>query len=143
MPAPSFRVTWKGLPQLQKLLRSRSEEILPAAEAALYREAEETITAAKLVTPVDEGVLRSSGHVQLPRAEGERSVIEFGFGGPAGTGNQGASNEKDVGYAVYVHEDLTANHPVGQAKFLEAPLLARRAGLAARIADRVAARLRR
>jgi len=24
-------------------------------------------------------------------------------------------------YAVYVHEDLTANHPVGQAKFLEEP----------------------
>ncbi len=24
-------------------------------------------------------------------------------------------------YALYVHEDLTANHPVGQAKFLEEP----------------------
>lgn len=24
-------------------------------------------------------------------------------------------------YAVYVHEDLEANHPVGQAKFLEYP----------------------
>lgn len=27
----------------------------------------------------------------------------------------------DTDYALYVHEDLTKNHPVGQAKFLEEP----------------------
>jgi uncharacterized membrane protein YdfJ with MMPL/SSD domain len=26
-----------------------------------------------------------------------------------------------TGYAIYVHENLTAHHPVGQAKFLEEP----------------------
>lgn len=27
----------------------------------------------------------------------------------------------DTPYAIFVHEDLTKHHPVGQAKFLEAP----------------------
>lgn len=30
-------------------------------------------------------------------------------------------------YAIYVHEDLNARHPVGQAKFLEHPFRANRA----------------
>ena len=68
------------------------------------------MTKAKKITPVDEGVLRSSGHVQLPVQRGSSVEVELGFGGPAGSGE---GQLKDVGYAVYVHEDLTAYHPVG------------------------------
>ena len=48
--------------------------------------------------------------------------MELGFGGPAGKGNQrGTSNKIDVGYALIVHENLTASHNVGRAKYLEIP----------------------
>lgn len=33
-------------------------------------------------------------------------------------------------YALFVHEDLTARHPIGQAKFLEQPARTMRADLA-------------
>src|SRR3990167_2541856 len=73
-----------------------------------YRWAEAVMTKAKLLTPVDTGALRSSGHVQ---DQSSASVVRIvlGFGGPS------------AGYAVYVHENLHAHHPVGQAKFLETP----------------------
>ena len=49
----------------------------------------------------------------------------MGFGGPA------------AGYAIYVHEDLGAFHPVGDAKFMESVLNESRPFLAKRIAARV------
>ena len=54
-------------------------------------------------TPVDEGNLRASHYVSSNRSERE-PVVEVGC-----TAN----------YAVYVHENLTARHTVGEAKFLE------------------------
>lgn len=144
MAGPSFKVEFRGLPALVKRLDAQRRNIGPAVASALYREAEETITDAKRITPVDEGVLRSSGHVQLPVQDGDRIVVQMGFGGPAGSGNHaGDTNQKDVGYAVYVHEDLDAHHPVGQAKFLEQPLGERRGGFADRVARRVEDRLSR
>jgi len=61
------------------------------------------LTLAKQYTPVDTGRLRSSGRVDEV-AIGMKLVIVLGF---------------HTDYAVYVHENLDANHPVGQAKFLE------------------------
>ncbi len=85
-----------------------------------YAQCELTMTAAKKDTPVDTGALRASGHVQPPIFDGNTIVIAMGFGGVAGAGNLGkATNEEDVGYAVWVHEDLNAQHKVGKAKFLE------------------------
>jgi hypothetical protein len=79
---------------------------------------EETMTLAKELTPVDTGALRASGVVL--HAEPDRLELTLGFGGPAGYGNHGGeSNARDVGYALFVHENLAAHHPVGIAKFLE------------------------
>jgi len=77
-----------------------------AREAALYEEAEEIMAEAKALTPVDTGALRASGFVSPPSG----GSVELGFGGPA------------TPYAIIVHEDLSAFHPVGQAKYLEQPL---------------------
>lgn len=141
MAGSSFRVKFDGLEELIKKLDKRPEDILRGAKGALYVEAEQTITDAKKLTPVDEGVLRASGHVQLPRGTPGGFEIELGFGGPAGTGNIGTTNPEDVGYAVHVHEDLTAFHTVGQAKYLEVPLNQRKSGFAERIAKRIKDRL--
>ena len=100
----------EGLEELDALLEQLSDPE-PMVSAALFAEAEEIMGEAKLLTPVETGALRSSGHVQLPERNGTSISVEFGFGGPA------------IPYALRQHEDMTLHHPVGQAKFLEIPLV--------------------
>lgn len=141
MARPSFSVRWDGFKRFADRLTGRAEKIAQATEAALFIEGNETITEAKRLTPVDEGVLRASGHVQLPERDGGRISVTIGFGGPAGAGNQGETNPEAVGYAVYVHEDLTARHTVGQAKYLEFPFNKRKPGFRKRLIRRINNRL--
>jgi hypothetical protein len=110
------------LRNIDQIIRTQPTKIA----AALHEEAEELMTEAKRRTPVDTGALRSSGHVQTPDIDRDSVSVTMAFGGPAAP------------YAVYVHEDLTANHPVGQAKFLESVLTEAAPNLPARIARRVA-----
>lgn len=136
--ATKMKVEFKGLREYLRGLRARPDRIKQATKAALYQEAEELMTAAKRLTPVDEGNLRASGHVQLPVESATGVSVTLGFGGPAGAGNVGGeANTADVGYAVYVHEDLTARHPVGQAKYLEQPLTERREDFSERLAAKI------
>ncbi len=76
---------------------------------ALYQRANLIMTEAKRLTPVDTGALRASGHVDEPSVKGAEISVALGFNTP---------------YAIPVHENLTARHPVGQAKYLEEPMLA-------------------
>jgi len=64
---------------------------------------EKIMAIAKSRTPVKFGTLRSSGRVEHG-VVGTRIIVTLGF---------------HTDYAVYVHENLQAHHPVGQAKFLE------------------------
>lgn len=75
-------------------------------------------------TPKQYGDLRSSQTV-VPATEGdlESAVVS------------------DLPYAVPVHEDLTARHPVGQAKFLESAALESRDDIGDIIATSVRRRL--
>src|SRR6266550_1314015 len=114
-----FKNLGAAISSLQKL----DAGVDQAFAAELYASAEEVMTRAKELTPVDTGNLRASGHVQQPKVEAGIVTLELGFGGPAGAGNVGDSNSQEVGYALYVHEDLNVNHPVGQAKYLETPLM--------------------
>lgn len=81
---------------------------------ALRSVGEVWMTEAKKRCPVDKGVLRSSGHVQGPIRSGNNIIVKLVFGGPS------------AGYARVVHENLTAKHKVGQAKYLESVVLERR-----------------
>lgn len=98
--------------------------------AALYQEAQIEMTEAKRRTPVDTGRLRASGRVALPVREGRRISVTLSFGGAAAP------------YAIYVHENLEANHASppfggGQAKFLESTINESAPYMLARIARRV------
>jgi len=140
----NIRAEIVGLESLARDAATAPDVFVRAVRAALYVDAEQLMTRAKYITPVDEGVLRSSGHVQLPVRDGDAVEVRVGFGGPAGSGNVGGeTNSEDVGYALIVHEDLTASHTVGQAKFLEAPFVERQPGLPARIAERINQQLSR
>lgn len=58
------------------------------------------------LTPVDTGNLKA-GHYLAQGGSKNNPIVEIGLTAP---------------YAKYVHEDLNANHPTGQAKFLEQAL---------------------
>lgn len=121
-----------------------------AVEAALYQAGEEVMADSKEnYVPVDTGALRSTGTTHLPERDGDESVVVLGYGGPAAgfLGEDGA--EREVGYALIQHEDLSLNHfrpehegegnRPGQAKYLSTPLRKR----ARTLPDTVAAHLRR
>lgn len=129
-----IRATVQGLGKLRRQLDDFSRDIDRRVPRALYRIGEEIMAKSKPLVPVDTGALRASGHVSLPEfhSSGQFSVT-LGYGGVAG-GMVGG----DVGYAVYVHENLEAHHTVGQAKYLEQPLRE----MEPRLAERLVALIR-
>ena len=117
--------TVTGGEELALALRRYSERERVNAGAALYVEANAIKNESMARTPVDTGALRASHRVTFPEYSGQDITVKIGVGGPA------------AGYAIYVHEDLTAAHKVGRAKFLESALLEGLRGLAERIAQRL------
>jgi hypothetical protein len=75
-------------------------------------------------TPVEYGTLRSSTEVLGPFYDAG-IYCQIHVGGPSAP------------YAVYVHENLEAQHTVGQAKFLESTIAESRPFMAARVAKRL------
>ena len=108
-----------------KNLQRLASDVPQLVGAAMFVEAEIEMTEAKKLTPVDLGNLRDTGHVQPPEYSGNEISVTMGFGGPAAP------------YALVQHERLDYFHEVGQAKFLEQPLMEAAPFLAARIAKRV------
>ena len=138
----SMKVEWgPGLQKLLAKLKGRPDAMRKAVGPALFMEAEETMADSKPLVPVLHGFLVGSGHAQLPVMDGDAISVTFGYGGVAGSGNLGGSNEQDCGYAVPVHEDMTKYHPTGQAKYLEVPLNYRKEGMSDRLAGRIQERL--
>lgn len=119
----SVKIT--GLDDLHRALKKAGPLALVALTAAAVQEQEQVITDGKQRTPVDTGTLRGSGTVLPPNVSGTGVEVIAGFGGAASE------------YAIYVHEDLTANHPVGQSKFLESAFLERVPGMPRRMARTV------
>ena len=105
------KITIKGIDRAVRRLKALGEDINKKVAPALFQEAEEIMGRSKELVPVDTGVLRSSGHVKRPEVDRNGVRVTLAYGGPA------------EAYALIVHENLRARHPVGQAKFLEQPLL--------------------
>lgn len=131
-------VELKGFPEMMRKLDAIAKQFPGEAGNALRAEGELEMTEAKQRTPLETGALQASGHVTGPEPDGKDQVVRLGFGGPAGSGNHGGeTNEKDVGYAVWVHENEDALHPRGQAKYLESVLLESAPDMPARVAARI------
>lgn len=94
-----------GLPALKSKLRDLGKRYgdrvargLKKAGLFLQREAQE-------LCPVDTGNLKNGASTRS-EGNGIDTVVTVGF---------------QAAYAVFVHENKNARHPVGQAKFLERP----------------------
>lgn len=94
----------QGLDQLQKQLKSAPRALETAVENALALGIAMVETESKRRSPLDTGTLRSS-------IGGVRGY-SFVKGLKAGVGT-------NLDYAIYVHENLRARHPIGEAKFMD------------------------
>lgn len=137
------KVKIEGVDKLKRTLERLGAKAPEKLAPLLYQEGETIMREAKELTPVDTGALRSTGHVQLPVLTEKGASVTLGFGGPAGatftnkaTGRVVKRGER-IGYAVWVHEDMTAFHPVGQAKFLEEPFKKHAKAMPSRLAAKL------
>lgn len=120
MPSAKFGAKIKGVKKMQAELRSIAKKFPDKVGAALYRQGEQIMTGSKRdYCPVEDGILRSSGHVVL---HDSKLGVTLGYGGPAGIGNVGPTNNEPVGYAIVQHEELAYKHTVGEAEFLKKPM---------------------
>ncbi len=115
-------VDWIGTRALMLRIAKAGAKANLAAMAALYAEANRIMALSVRITPRDTGALRASGHVEGPTLTARGPEVEMGYGGSSAP------------YAVFVHEKLDAHHDVGQAKFLEQPVLEAANGLGQRLA---------
>lgn len=108
--------------RILNLIRALPNEI----KDALEEESKLILIEAQRRTPVKTGALRDSGKLQDPVKVGHEMAQPITFGDPTPY------------YAIYVHENLEAQHPNGgQAKFLESAVNDAAPGLSTRIGNRI------
>ena len=120
-----------GAPQMVARLKTLARRFPDHVIAALRQEAEIEVTEMKKRTPVDTtpkaphpGNLRASIHVADEDRSGRMLSVTVATG-------------KQAPYAIYVHENPDAFHPVGQWKFMESVIQESRPHMARRLARRV------
>lgn len=92
--------------RLRGKLDAARRDLTTAVTRARIEVAEDLLSKAVAITPIEEGTLRASGTVDHTE---DTSTVSFG-GGQASE------------YALVQHEDLSLKHePPGQAKYLEEP----------------------
>ena len=87
-------------------LRKMARESPPKLKKGLRKAGNFLLRESRKITPIDTGDLRRSGRVRIVNENPAwpELVVEY-----------------TMPYAIYVHEDPFAFHPVGQWKFLEQP----------------------
>ena len=115
----------EGLDKLEARLKKSVVGAAKELAGGLLVEGNSIMTAAKKLTPVDQGVLRASGHVQTPVIRKTSATVVLGFGGAA------------AAYALYQHEITDLSHTVGQANFLRQPANEAKKGFGQRIARHI------
>jgi hypothetical protein len=101
---PANQAFKQSLAALDKDLAKIKKNLGTRLRSGMAKVAYQILKKSNSYVPVDTGFLRGSGH-SYTRGTGDKIQAEVMY---------------NAEYAIYVHEDLTANHPHGgQAKFLE------------------------
>lgn len=126
----------RGQREMQQRLRDLARRFPKATEDALYLEGEKIMTKSKQdYVPVDDGTLRSSGHVKKPERRGKEVSVRMVYGGSSAP------------YALTIHENPSVHdpptwrgvevkfHPDGRGpKYLQKPMNEAIPGMSSRIA---------
>jgi bacteriophage HK97-gp10 putative tail-component len=115
----------KGGDELRAKLLRMAERFPEDVARALYAEGSIELAEMKQRTPVETGALRASLAIHKPEIQGRDITVRITAGGPAAP------------YALYVHENLEADHPVGQAKYMESVINESHSSWTARLAKRL------
>jgi len=118
-------MTLGGADAMRAKLKRLADKFPNTVARGLYQETEVEVREVKMRTPVDTGTLRGTIRQVGPFINGRMIYTMIAAGGPSAP------------YALYVHENLEAHHPVGQAKYIESVILESRPYLAARVAKRI------
>lgn len=114
----------KGLNTFVHNLERNAARWEEAAATGLYLVGNNIMAKSKREVPVKTGLLKASGYVTPPQAQGDRVEVELGYGG---------NGSRD--YAVIQHERMDYRHPNGgKAKFLQDPVDAARGTFSADVA---------
>jgi hypothetical protein len=124
-----FTFEMSGLDALLANLNGLQERVRAEIPGALYEQAEEVMAESQKIVPVDLGTLKNSKFVEQPVSAGDSVSVTLGYGGEASD------------YAIVQHERLDFHHEVGEAKYLEKPVMALKATFLARMATTLKARL--
>ena len=92
------------------------------APIAARRAAEMVMERSIPLVPVDTGALQSSNYIEETQQNRNEASVSFGYGGPNVQINP-KTGKPTSDYYHYVHEMIGRNHPTGQAKFFEQPLM--------------------
>lgn len=122
----------KGAPEMIAKLKRVAARFPDRVASGLYVEGGIEMTESKRRCPVDitedaphPGQLRASGRVSRPERRGRQISVTLSYGGPA------------IDYAIHVHENPDAFHPVGQWKYLESVINESEPHMAGRLARRI------
>lgn len=112
-----------GTEEMKRLLRLLGKKSTTVLGRAMWREATMIMNASRAIVPVKTGVLKASGHVQLPVYDGQSVLVTLGYGGAASA------------YAEVQHEEESYYHtPPTQYKYLQQPFEFASKGILERLA---------
>ncbi|MNU34907.1 hypothetical protein D3C71_234940 [compost metagenome] len=126
----SFKIDYSKFEQnLEVLLRRVERGTKKATIAAMEEIMEDSLRQ----VPRDTTALASSAFMEII-GKSKNFTANFGYGGKNDPVNP-KTGRRVSEYMVVVHEDLTAKHPIGNAKFLERPVASYQLKFGAKIAD--------
>lgn len=111
-----FTMAKSSITELENGLQAELKKRTFLGMKGLKEIAEEIMNESQAEVPVDTSALKQSAFVE----EQSKNIL-LGYGGPADTINP-KTHQSASEYMYYVHEDLSAHHNTGKAKFLEDPL---------------------
>ena len=111
----NLSINISGFEKLEANLKAYMQDIPDATMDQLHDVASNIMINSQDEVPIDTKALIKSGFI----VEEGNSIIA-GYGGPNTKINPKTGTLTEE-YALKVHEDLSVNHPVGKAKFLEDP----------------------
>lgn len=100
----ALEIELRGIPEAVNLIEKGIKNTKPLLSRYIVMKGEQIITRGKELVPVETGYLKGTGSVGSPKTQGDTVTLMVGF---------------YADYAYFVHENLTARHVNGQAKYLE------------------------
>ena len=131
-----IKVELRGIQQFSSGLAKELDNNRKQAGYALLAEARDIMTKSIPQVPAETGTLRDANFVEGPFEDADEVRVRLGYGGPGDKRNP-KTGQMASQYAVIVHERLGADHPSGNAKFLEKPIIEASASMESRVGSRM------